>query len=190
MCHFIPQSSSSQNLVEEMKQTSHKCLCNPELIYNNNYRKWAKIQISMTSMVSTSKVYKHTLAYLYIYMLVKNLLSKMWFLQVSFSFIVWSLVFNYLSQPSLWVLGFQQDLVGKSRLMPFGAWYGGIESSHLFSLVTFFLSKSFNHITMDTNVFHLMSRQVIVVSLAISRLSCFQNTSLITTANLLQVIDF
>lgn len=95
MCHFIPQSSLSQNLVEEMKQTSHNACA--ILSSSTTTENDQKSKFSLTSMVvcvgvlvmmmdtiithhhhpgvlsTTSKVYKHTLAYL-ISMLVKNLI--------------------------------------------------------------------------------------------------------------------
>jgi hypothetical protein len=48
--------------------------------------------------------------------------------------------FTYLFQPSLWVLGLQQDLVGKVGANAIWS-LKGIKGSHPFTVVTFFRQK-------------------------------------------------
>jgi hypothetical protein len=63
----------------------------------------------------------------------------------------------------------------------------GREGSH-FLLLSFFFINFFDHIAKDVSIFHL--KLVVAISLATSPLSPLQDTPLIPTTNLLQVIGF
>ncbi len=169
MCHFIPPSSLSQNLVEEMKQTSHKCLCNPKLIYN--YKQ--SLQAHTTSLsiyvseefdiknVISPSVFQFYCMVLSFYLLIPTL---------SLGFRVPTRFGGKVSANAIW------SLMGRQRALIFFPW-------------SFFFGQKVS-ITLQRIQMSSILCQVIVVSLTISRLSRFQNTSPITTVDLLQVIDF